>query len=103
MGIKGSQFSGNHIGFKGVVAAEGGVGTADNHVIGGAGLGDRRLQMTANGARDLRCDFWRQSTGIGEDKENGHPIGEATTEGIHIPAGQQQATVHCLRTGGVII
>ena len=101
VGIKGPQFLGHDIGLHRVVAAQGGVGAADEQGMDLPPLGRQfprpvgqgQLEVVADLAGDLRRLVRAHATGVGEDEEQGRGIVQGLTQGGDIPAGQQQAAM----------
>jgi hypothetical protein len=101
-----AQFFGHHIGFHRVMAAQRGIRTADQDGIDDPParrqVGQGQLQVVAD-LRVTRGARRVHAPGIGQDEEQGGVVQQGGLQGDRIPPGQQQAGMHRLGAGRVVV
>jgi hypothetical protein len=101
VGVEGPQFLRHDVGLHRVVAAQGGVGTADEEGMQrpplarpGQGVGGQgQFQVMAGLAGDRRRLLGAHGAAVGQDEEQWRGVGQALAQGLDIPAGQEQTAV----------
>ena len=87
------------------MAAQGGVAPADQEQLlitdplSGKGLFQRVDNFTIARCRGLR----QQSAGVRQHEQQRGRMPQAATQCLHVPAQQQRAAVHRLRSSGIVV
>ena len=102
-GVEGAQLRRDHLCLQRRVPPQGGVAAAHHQPALDAGRRQRRPQCPADLPHPIGRRLRLQSTGVGEQEQQRRRVAQGAQQGAWIPAEQQQAAMHRLRAGGIVV